>query len=229
MEAARTRSSILAGIPADESRNSGESQVARWCRAAATGDAEAVHALVLTHHRRFVGLVRRKIGVEWQGRIDAEDVLQEAYVDVVRGIGGLAYSDEDSFYRWAGRIIEHKFIDQVRRLRSLKRDASRELRAPAAPSSTYDALLQACQPPGTTASKAAQRADAVGALLACLARLPADYRTAVERVHLHQEPLAAVAAAMDRSPEAVRKLVARGVVRLRECMGRASRFLSSHP
>lgn len=204
----------------------GASDLAALCTAAALGDARAVERLLWLHHARLLGYARRKVGVEWRGRIDPEDVLQEAYVDIYARIGGLVCTDEDSFFRWASRIVAHKHVDHVRRLRSRKRDATRELAAVAS-GPGLAALIDRCLRDARTPSRAAQADDAARALSACIAQLPDDYRVAVQRLYLRHDPPGAVAADLGRSEEALRKLAARALARLRACLGRASRFMST--
>lgn len=203
--------------------------VLEWCRLAAAGDATALQALIEVHHPRFLGLVRRKLGTDWQGKLEPEDVLQEAYVDVFAGISTLRDVDAEAFYRWVTRIIEHKLIDHIRHWRTQKRDLTRERAAAAggaASGSTYDLLLADVQAASPTPSRLLKREEALAALLACIAQLPEEQRVAVTRAYLRGEPYAAIAKDLDRTEEAVRKLVSRGIARLHECMGRASMYLS---
>lgn len=201
-------------------------QVALLCQRAAGGDGEAIERLLWIYRGRMLSFVKRKTRTEWQGKIDAEEVLQEGYIDMVKGIGGFQYTDEDSFYRWATTILRHKFIDLARHWRSKKRDASREVRQREG-ESAYDPLLEQCLPDRRTPSGVMRRQDAVAALMSCIARLPTDSRTVVTRVHLNGESLARVAADMQRSEDAVRHLGMRAVERLRACLGRVSRYLST--
>ena len=160
------------------------------------------------------------------GPLAPEDILQEAYVDIFNSISEFAYAGEDSFYRWATRIIDHRFIDYVRHWRRKARDVRREVQQRATSAGTRS-LLERCLPDSGTPSRVLRREDAVGALLTCLARLPEHYRLVVQRLYLDQELLAAVAADLNRSEDAVRRLAGRAVEHLARCMGRASRYLSS--
>jgi RNA polymerase sigma-70 factor, ECF subfamily len=195
--------------------------------AAAAGDADALEHLLTVYHDRLAGLVRRKIGVDWQGKIDPDDVLQEAYIDVFAGIGHFVAQDDESFFRWAARIVDHRFIDHVRRWRAQKRDVARETPPSDRSQSRHASLLERCLPELRTPSSDLRRAEAVGALMACIARLPDDYRVVVQRAYLNEEPLAAVAADLGRSEDAVRRLGARAIDKLNQCLQRASRYLSS--
>jgi DNA-directed RNA polymerase specialized sigma24 family protein len=63
--------------------------------------------------------------------------------------------------------------------------------------------------------------------MTCIAALPEDYRIVVEKLYLNQNSLSDVATQMERSEDAVRRLGGRALERLAECMGRASRYLST--
>lgn len=196
------------------------------CEQAAKGEDEAITRLLAGHHSRLLGFTIRKIGVDWQGKIDAEDILQEAYVSVFTGISGFTYQGDDSFYHWVTRIIEHRFLDQVRALRRKKRDAAREVAMNSADSSKHQAMLDRLMPDFTTASRIMRRQDAVGAMLLCMAKLPDDYRQAIQRLYLDEEPIKQVASDMGKTEDALRRLAGRAVERLAACMGHASRYLS---
>ena len=215
-----------------ESQMPSSQTIEAWCVQAIGGDQSALEKLLWAHHARLLGFARRKIGVDWQLTQDrmnskAEDILQEAYIDVFSTIADFSYRGEDSFYRWATRIIDHRFIDHARRWRRRKRDVSREVRAAGSASSAHQSLLERCLPNVSTPSVALRREDALGALMACLARLPDDYRLVVQRLYLQQEPLSAVAAELNRSEDAARRLAGRALERLTRCLGRASGYLST--
>jgi RNA polymerase sigma factor (sigma-70 family) len=202
-------------------------EIEALCMSAAKGDEESITRLIAAHHHRFLGFTIRKIGVDWQGKLDAEDVLQEAYLGVFTGIAQFTYQGEDSFYHWVTRIIEHRFLDQVRALRRKKRDAAREVAADPNQASKHQAMLDRLMPDFTTASRIMRRQDAVGAMLLCMAKLPEEYRQAIQRIYLDEEPIKQVAADMGKTEDALRRLAGRAVERLAACMGHASRYLSN--
>jgi RNA polymerase sigma-70 factor (ECF subfamily) len=210
-----------------DSRETDVTTIKAWCEQAAS-DPGALEALLWTHHQRLLGFARRKIGPDWQGLIEPEDVLQEAYLEAFSSIEQFTYRGEDSFYHWVTRIIHSRFIDNVRRLRRQKRGgAARHVRETGS-SSRHETLLDRCLTDSRSPSRAVRREDAVAAMMTGLARLPEDYRTVVERVYLNQEPVAAVAAELQRSEKAVRHVASRALRRLAQDLGRASRYLSRH-
>lgn len=202
-------------------------EIEACCSAAAKGDEEAITKLIACHHHRFLGFTIRKIGIDWKGKIDAEDVLQEAYLGVFNGIAQFSPQGEDSFYHWVTKIIEHRFLDQVRALRRKKRDAAREVAFDPGQSSKHQAMLDRLMPDLTTASRVMRRQDAVGAMLLCMAKLPEEYRQAIQRLYLDEEPIKKVAEDMGKTEDALRRLAGRAVERLAACMGHASRYLSN--
>ncbi|MBN2448299.1 MAG: sigma-70 family RNA polymerase sigma factor [Phycisphaerae bacterium] len=201
--------------------------IANWCRAAAAGDDDALEHLLWTHQRRLLGFARRKIGVDWQGKIDADDILQEAYIEIARTIANFEPRGPDSFYHWATRIISNRFIDQVRHWRREKRDATREITARAGSTEAQNSLLARCMAKIPSPSGVMRHEDALAAMQTCIARLPDDYRVVIQRLYINQEPLRDVAAQLDRSEDAVRRLGTRAVERLTHCLGRASRYFST--
>lgn len=211
----------------ENGRESGELSVVELCRQATDGDHDALAHLLWLHHNRLHGFVARRVGVDWRGKIDADDLLQEAYVDIFKAIATLQPGDEEAFYRWAARIVEHRFIDRVRYWRRKKRDAVREVRLAARSAQSSLNLLDLCQQRQGTPSLAVRREDAAAALMACIARLPDDHRAVVTGLYLREQPVSEVAAALNRSEDAVRRLAGRALEKLATCLGRASRYLSN--
>src|SRR5439155_7913812 len=119
-------------------------QVGELSRAAAGGDQTALERLIWYYHDQLLGHAARKIGGDWRGKIDAEDILQEAYADIFAGITSFSPAGQDAFYHWAVQIINNRFIDHVRFLRRKKRDATREIGQAAAANSMYQSILDQC-------------------------------------------------------------------------------------
>ncbi|MDX2197374.1 MAG: RNA polymerase sigma factor [Phycisphaerae bacterium] len=199
--------------------------VAALCIAASSGDADALEALLAMHHARMMGLARRKIGLEWRERIDAEDLLQEAYIDAFSHVAGFEARDEDSFYRWLARIVETRFLDHVRHWTRAKRDVSR-VAGKGGTDSMYDAVLEQCRPDEKTPSSFLRKDEAVGALMSCIARLPEEQRAVVQACLIEQRSYEEVGAEIGKTGEAVRRQCARAIEKLRECLGRAALSLS---
>ena len=201
-------------------------QIESFCLAAASGDSGALEQLIRHYHPQFLGFTSRRVGVDWRGKIESEDVLQEAYISVFNSISSYEHRSSDSFYHWVTNIISRRFIDRIRHLRRKQRDVSREVKSPNSVQSSYDDLLVQCSPDIVTPSLNARRAEATCALLACIERLPENHRDVVKRRWINEEPVSQIASDMGISEEAVRGLANRGKQSLTKCMGQATKYLS---
>src|SRR2546421_242595 len=81
-----------------------------------TGDPQAVDALIGRAYLRLHRLARRQIrGFERLQRFqDAEDVVQEACLRLLRRLEGKSPSDAAEFFTWAAREIRCQLLDLVR-------------------------------------------------------------------------------------------------------------------
>src|SRR5436190_14680003 len=76
---------------------------------AKAGDKAAFEELVSQTHRRVYTLAYRLVG----DRFDAEDVAQEAYLRMFRGLSG--FREEARFETWMYRIVTNSAINLLRR------------------------------------------------------------------------------------------------------------------
>lgn len=118
--------------------NSGESSAASGSASAAdaddarlarvlAGDEEAFTAWFAELRPRLVRMVHFRLDPRLRGRIDAEDVLQEVYVDAVRRREAFAAAQPMTFFVWLRLIVGQTLVDLHRRhLGAQMRDAGRE-------------------------------------------------------------------------------------------------------
>ena len=78
-----------------------------------------------------------------------------------------------------------------------------------------------------TPGRSIARREAVRAVQVVIAGLPDDYQQAIRLRYFEGKSLAETAAAMDRSPGAVRGLIDRAKEKMRAALGRASLYLST--
>lgn len=110
----------------------------------------------------------------------AQDVLQDAWLDIVRGLGSLR--DAAAFPAWAYRIVARKSALMIR-----KRQASRAVRAAVAAEPRMD------EPRG---GEAEASADLV-TIKRAIAQLPEQQRIVISLFHQEDMSVAEVAIAMD--------------------------------
>lgn len=129
---------------------------------AAEGDQESWGALLARHAQRLRRLVAFRMDQRLQGRIDASDVLQEAYLEAWVRLADYLRQPELPFYLWLRGIAGNKLREMHRHhLGTQMRDAGREVSIyrGTMPEATSAALAAQLLGHGTRPSEAAVRAE----------------------------------------------------------------------
>lgn len=94
----------------------------------AQGDEAALARLFSYERERLWRIVNFRLDRRLQGRVDADDVLQEAYLNAVQRMDRFLHDHPRSFFIWMRMIVTQTLIDVHRRhLGAQKRDASRDM------------------------------------------------------------------------------------------------------
>lgn len=160
-------------------------------------------------------LARLQVDVRLQGKLDLSGVVQQTLLEACQAADQLQDRSPEEQAAWLRRALAHNLADQVRALRSAKRDVNRERALEDAldqSSARVQAWLAAEQ---SSPSAQASRHEQARRLAEALARLPENQRRAVELRHLRGLPLAEIADALECSKSAVVGLLHRGVQKLR--------------
>ena len=130
---------------------------------AIAGDESALAALFDGHRQRLRRMIRLRLDRRLSGRVDASDVLQEAYLDVRRRIAEYARDPAAMpFHLWLRLIAGQRLTDVHRyHLGSQMRDAGQEVSLHRGPFPQVSSVSLAAQLLGkfTSASQAAIRAE----------------------------------------------------------------------
>lgn len=169
-------------------------------------DAEAFDALVDAYAGRLCGYFRRQLGRS----CDAEDLVQEVFVRVVRMIS--AYEDDGRFEAWLFRIAVNLARDRMRENR--RRPGILELNA--ARSATDECISEA---PGERLEGVMHRDEQRLKLEEALERLPAAEREVVLLRHYGQLRFEEIAVMMNTPLGTALARAHRGLGKLREWMG----------
>jgi len=196
---------------------------------ATCGDRGALEELLSAHSARLSRYIAPKLPPSLQGVVGVEDILQQTFVQAFRDVGKLQQTSPRSFAAWLRALAEHQLQDALKGLRRKKRGGGRRRMhtVPECRTGSIMGLIELLCDRHDTPSRSAARREAVRAVQIGMAGLPDDQREAIRRHLLEGSSLAETAAAMDRTPGAVRALIHRGKQRLREAMGRASWWSSS--
>lgn len=137
-----------------------------------SGDEQALAELFSLHRERLWRMVNFRLDRKLQGRVDPDDVLQEAYLAAAQRIGHYDGDSPASPFVWLRMIVQQTLIDVHRRhLGAQMRDAARETSIHGHDYSQTTFASLAAQLVGhlTSPSQAAQRAEMLSQLEEALA------------------------------------------------------------
>jgi len=195
----------------ETSLDAGESELLARSR---SGDEAAFRLLYERSVSRLKGRIRARIGPKLRRKVDASDILQDAYLVALERLPEFVPQDDGGFDRWLGRIVELRVRETLRRyLGTEKRDMGRELSTGSRP---HADRLEGRR---TTPSQRAMGREAQERVLEALERMPTDYRAAVRMIQEQHLPVAEGARRMGRSEAAFRKLYERGLAWLSKDLG----------
>lgn len=92
------------------------------------GDQDSLAVLFSRHRDRLWSMVNFRLDSRLKGRVDADDVLQEAYLDAVDRIDQFVADHSGSFFVWLRMIVGQTLVNVHRRhLGAQMRDAKRDI------------------------------------------------------------------------------------------------------
>ena|SRR6266404_1457165 len=113
---------------------------------ARAGDREALNALFARHRDRLLRMVETRLDPRLQARLDASDVVQDAYVEVVERLPEYLRDPKLPLFLWLRLVVGERLLRLHRHhLGTQMRDAGREI-----------ALYRGPLPPASSAALAAQ-------------------------------------------------------------------------
>ena len=195
------------------------------------GSVARVQALLMPRAESVHGFVKRRIPATLAAEIAPDDVLQEVWMSVFHGghLGEVvrldAIGDLDT---WLLTVARRKLVDAIKKARRIQRGGGMMLKrycGGGRTNSQWDLIsLMAARQRTPSSEEAAM--EAVTAIQNALSSLPEDYREVITLHHLEGLPHGDVALIMQRSRHAVRGLLRRGMLELRQSMGASSQFFS---
>ncbi len=196
-------------------------------RRAVGGDKVALKVLLTDSYDDLCRYVAHKIPSNLQRIVDAEDVVQDAHVEVFRRIGTFQPRGPDAFRRWLTTIALSRLRNTIKRHRAAKRNPGIVSPMTRHIEDSSVALFDTLVGPGRTPSASVARAEAIDAVHGAIADLPELYQQAVWMVHVDGRAVKDVAVQLDRTERAVQGLCRRGMDILRDRLRSSARFVSS--
>lgn len=180
------------------------------------GDPYALAGLLGLYRNYLSILARVHIDVTLQAKADPSDLVQETCLQATRDFAQFRGTTEPEFTAWLRKILANRGIAMIRQYKgSQRRDVTREAQFKAGVDLSAQALARVAVSSRHSPSQSAVRRETAVLLADALAALPSHYRDALVLHHLEHLPLAEVAQRLGRSLDSVKKLLARGLIRLR--------------
>ena len=183
------------------------SDIANLLKRAAEGDDSATDALFSRYQQRLKRMIELRMNRRLLGRIDASDVLQDAYLDAASRLSDYLQKQESPFYLWLRRITYHKIIDVHRQHLGVQgRDAGMEISLHRGPLPRASSVSLAAQLLGrfTSPSNAAIKAETRLALQDALNNMDKLDREVLALRHFEQLTNVEVAEELEMQPSAAR-------------------------
>jgi RNA polymerase sigma-70 factor (ECF subfamily) len=196
---------------------------------AVAGDQPALEELLLAHCDALADHVRPKLAGPLQSLICVEDILQETFYRAFQQIGRFQPQTDQSFLAWLKTIAESRILDAIKHQKRRKRGGGMhrvEVAQDAFSSTVADLMAVLADEDNKSPSRIVATDEAVQAMQVAIASLPEEQRQAVLLRFFRQKSLEEAGAEMNRSPDAVRGLLRRAKLTLRQRMQRTSIWLS---
>ena len=188
---------------------------------AAAGDGAAWGSLLTDHEERLIRMVAFRMDPRLRGRIDAADVVQEAFVQASAHREDFFRVPEMPLFLWLRKIVSNKLFELHRHhLGTHMRDAKRDipLEAPQNWDDTAEALWLHLSGHLTSPSAAAVKREARTRLAEALDRMDATDREVLMLRHFEQLTNAEAARVVGIEERAAGKRYLRALARLRKIL-----------
>ena len=200
-----------------DSESSRKSDIEPLLNRAAAGDLAALAELFDQYRKRLRQMVRLRLDRRLQGRVDASDVLQDAYLDVVRELPIYLRKREMPFFLWL-RLVTGQRMMRIHRvhLGAAMRDVGREvsLYKGALPQASSVSLAAQLLGRYTPASQAVSRAEVQVQIQAALNSMEPIDREIIALRHFEELTNAEAAEVLSLEPSTASKRYIRALKRL---------------
>ncbi len=155
-------------------------------------------------------LAQAQVEPDLHARLDLEGVVQQTLLEAWQSA-----PDRAGWGTWLRRLLAHNLADELRRLRTEKRDIGRERSLEANLTATSMRLGELLAAKQSTPSARLNREEKALQVAAALESLPKAQRDALILQHWHGWTLSQIAGHLNRTPAAVAGLLKRGLRQLR--------------
>jgi RNA polymerase sigma-70 factor (ECF subfamily) len=184
---------------------------------ARAGDRGALGRLLDGYRPYLLLLARMQIGRRLQGKVDASDAVQDAFLGAHRDFGRFQGESEREFVAWLRQVLASVLANLVRHYHGTKgRDLRLEQQLAAELEHSSAALDLPLVRSHSSPSRQAEKREQGVLLATALERLPRDDRELLVLRHLEGLSFPEVARRLGRTLDSVKKRWPRALVRLRQ-------------
>jgi RNA polymerase sigma-70 factor (ECF subfamily) len=195
--------------------------IVRLLERARAGDSDALTEIFARHRDRLRRMVELRLDRRVQARIDASDVIQDAYLDVVRRLPDYLAQPKLPLFLWLRLVVGERLVTLHRHhLGAQLRDAGLEvsLYSGALPAASSAALAANLLGQQTSPTQAAVRAERLLRVQEALSALDPIDREIISLRHFEQLSRSEAAAALGIEESAAAKRHVRALKRLKSAL-----------
>ena len=185
------------------------------------GDNSALDQLYNAYGERVRRIVRLRMGKELRPKLDSMDLVQDALVSALEGIGGFTYNNEGDFLRWLSKIAENALRDNLDKLYTDKRDIHKEVQPDNFRRTTGTGFFGTAGPINdTTPSVIMSRKEDLDKLEKAIDKLKPEYRQVILLTKIEGLSYKEIGRKLGKSADAVGMLLSRAMVVLTLAYGK---------
>jgi len=188
---------------------------------AKAGDDDALDQLCRVYGERVRRIVRLRIGQELRVKLDSMDLVQDALLNALRGLGDFTYKNEGDFLRWLSRIAQNALGHHVEKLHANKRDIRKEVRFEARRPTTRGRLADIRELIDfTTPSVIMARKEELDKLERAIDTLKPEHKEVIVLAKIEGLSYKEIGERLSKSADAVGMLLSRAMVALTMAFGK---------
>ena len=182
---------------------------------ARAGDNSALNQLCNVYGERVRRIVRLRMGRELRSKLDSMDLVQDALLSALEGLGDFKYKNEGDFLRWLAKIAQNALRDNLEKLHADKRDIRKEVRLNGYRPTTGDRFVGIPGPIDTTTpSVIMSRKEDLDKLENAIDELKPEYRKVIVLAKIDGLSYNQIGERLGKSADAVGHLLSRAMVAL---------------
>ncbi len=193
------------------------------------GDREAFSQLFNRYYPRIRLLVKLHMLDKLKAQVEADDIIQEIYLEVFKNFHKFEYRDPNSFYKWLVTVIGWKIKDFDKYFfKTSKRQPgeTRSLNESIGNDSGMHDLADSISGTQSTPSQIVMQREGYRMLEKALEKLPTHYREVIRLRHLEQRTAKETAEILNLKVNAVNVLFHRAQQKLHEVLREMAYFSS---